>query len=285
MKSDIRELSSFTMKASVTVENHGKPSAGWYTLLWNGPHQWREEISLPGFDQIRVGGAGTVAVKRDADVVPWRVHQLEETLGYGRQGLALRPGEEAKHVRTRKVNDIEARCAEIARKEYATREICIDLSSGALIRDYPFVDKEFVPVGTKIFPHSLSFVQDGKIVAEAKVTEFTTTESLPPSNFEVPAGAVSKPSCLAPMIGRLTKKVTPQYPNSERRAHAEGTVTIYAVIGVDGSLHDPRIISGVSPGLNRASLDAVQQWRYEPYMCQNTPVEVETVVEVNFSLR
>jgi protein TonB len=57
------------------------------------------------------------------------------------------------------------------------------------------------------------------------------------------------------------------------------------VIGIDGSLHDLRIVSGVSPGLNKASLDAVEQWRYEPYKCQDTPVEVESVIQVNYSLR
>ena len=64
----------------------------------------------------------------------------------------------------------------------------------------------------------------------------------------------------------------------------QGTVYIYAVIGSDGSLHNLRIVSGVSPDLNEASLAAVQQWRYEPSTCQNTPVELESVIQVNFKL-
>ena len=56
------------------------------------------------------------------------------------------------------------------------------------------------------------------------------------------------------------------------------------MIGNDGSLHNLRIVSGVSPDMNEASLAAVQQWRYEPYTCQNTPVEVERVIEVNYKL-
>lgn len=283
-RSDIRELPSFTMRAKVKIENQDKLLEGEYALLWNGPNQWREEISFPGFDQIRIGGSGTVALKRDLDFVPLRVYQLELALGYGREHLILRPDEGIKQVRTRKLSGIEAKCAEITGKVNA-REICVDASTGALVRDHPFIDKEFAPVGAKIFPHILSYIVDGKTVAQAQVTELKTTERLPSSSFEVPAGAVSKTNCLNPTVGLLIKKANPSYPESEKRGGVQGTVSIYAVIGVDGSLHDLRVVSGVSPGLNKASLDAVQQWRYEPYKCQDTPVEVESVIEVNYSLR
>jgi protein TonB len=36
--------------------------------------------------------------------------------------------------------------------------------------------------------------------------------------------------------------------------------------------------------LMRAAIDAVQQWRYRPYMLGNEPVEVETQITVNFTL-
>jgi TonB family protein len=283
-RSGIRELPSFTMRATVKIENQGKLLEGEYALLWNGPDQWREEISFPGFDEIRIGGSGTVALKRNLDFVPLRVHQLELALGYGRGGLTLRPDEGIKQVRTRKLSGIEARCAEITGK-VNTREICVDASTGALVRDHPFIDKGFAPLGAKIFPHTLSYIEEGKTVAQAEVTELKTTERLPSSSFEVPAGAVLKPNCLNPRGGLLIKKVNPSYPESERRGRVQGTVAIYAVIGVDGSLHDLRIVSGVSPGLNKASLDAVQQWRYEPSTCQDTPVEVESVIQVDYSLR
>jgi hypothetical protein len=56
------------------------------------------------------------------------------------------------------------------------------------------------------------------------------------------------------------------------------------VIAADGILHNLRIISGVTPGLNKASLDGVEQWRYEPFTCKGKPVDVETVVFVNYAL-
>ncbi len=36
--------------------------------------------------------------------------------------------------------------------------------------------------------------------------------------------------------------------------------------------------------LQQAALDAVRSWRYKPYLLNNEPVEVETTVNVIFSL-
>jgi hypothetical protein len=44
LRANILELPSFEMKASVRIDNQGKPLDGSYTLLWNGPDQWREMI-------------------------------------------------------------------------------------------------------------------------------------------------------------------------------------------------------------------------------------------------
>ncbi len=62
-KTNIFELSSFRRKANVKVDSHGKPLNGSYQMLWNGPDQWREEISFPGYDEIQVGGKDTVWIR------------------------------------------------------------------------------------------------------------------------------------------------------------------------------------------------------------------------------
>jgi protein TonB len=36
--------------------------------------------------------------------------------------------------------------------------------------------------------------------------------------------------------------------------------------------------------LQQAAVDAVRQWRYRPYLLNNEPVEVETTVNVIFTL-
>jgi len=76
----------------------------------------------------------------------------------------------------------------------------------------------------------------------------------------------------------------PKYPEGERQSYADGSVSIYAVIAKDGVPQQFQIVSGSTPGFDKASLDAVQLWRYEPARCDYAPVDVEAVLTVNYSL-
>ena len=55
------------------------------------------------------------------------------------------------------------------------------------------------------------------------------------------------------------------------------------MIGKDGSIQNLRVVSG-HPMLIKAAVDAVQQWRYRPYLLNGEPVEVETQVRVTFTI-
>jgi protein TonB len=82
----------------------------------------------------------------------------------------------------------------------------------------------------------------------------------------------------------LIHDVAPQYPPEAGRARIEGTVVLMAVIGTDGSVKDVRVESGL-PMLAQAAIDAVRQWRYKPYMIDGEPVEVDSRITINFTLR
>jgi len=83
---------------------------------------------------------------------------------------------------------------------------------------------------------------------------------------------------------RLVKRVQPIYPVVAREEHLSGTVKMHAVIGTDGSVESLRILSGRC-SLARASVDAVRQWRYQPTLLNGTPVEIDTEIDVIFSLQ
>ena len=80
--------------------------------------------------------------------------------------------------------------------------------------------------------------------------------------------------------GLLIQKVLPTYPPIARAARVEGTVALQAVISKFENL---RVVSGPAM-LQQAAVDAVRQWRYRPYMLDGEPVEVETTINVIFSL-
>ena len=83
--------------------------------------------------------------------------------------------------------------------------------------------------------------------------------------------------------GLLLRKVTPQYPPLAKQARIQGTVVLSALIGKDGSIQNLRVVSG-HPMLTNAALEAVKEWKYKPYILNGEPVEVETTINVNFSL-
>jgi protein TonB len=82
---------------------------------------------------------------------------------------------------------------------------------------------------------------------------------------------------------RLVNKITPIFPPLARQTRQSGTVRLHAIIAKDGSIQSLDVISG-PPLLQGAALDAVRQWRYQPTLLNGEPVEVETTVDVIFTL-
>lgn len=81
----------------------------------------------------------------------------------------------------------------------------------------------------------------------------------------------------------LLNRVDPQYPPSARQAGIHGAVVMHAVIDREGAVQDIEVLSGPQP-LRAAAVEAVRQWRYEPYQLDGYAVEVETTITVNFEL-
>jgi protein TonB len=68
-----------------------------------------------------------------------------------------------------------------------------------------------------------------------------------------------------------------------RQTRISGTVRLHAIIGKDGTVRELTLESG-HPLLVQAALDAVRQWRYQPTLLNGEPVEVDTTIDVIFSL-
>ncbi|HEX3544423.1 MAG TPA: energy transducer TonB [Candidatus Acidoferrum sp.] len=82
---------------------------------------------------------------------------------------------------------------------------------------------------------------------------------------------------------KLTNKVQPMYPPLARQTRISGTVRLHAIIAKNGSVEQLEVISG-HPLLVQAALDAVRQWKYQPTTLNGENVEVDTTIDVIFSL-
>lgn len=82
---------------------------------------------------------------------------------------------------------------------------------------------------------------------------------------------------------RVINRVAPIYPPLARQARIQGTVMLREVINKSGDVQSVQLISG-HPMLAPAAIAAVKQWKYSPYLLNGEAVEVETTVQVNFTM-
>lgn len=138
---------------------------------------------------------------------------------------------------------------------------------------------EPIEVETKVM---VNFSLAGEPPAEGTVGD-TPGGSNTPVDADHPAipGRVRISSGVA--SGLVVSKVPPQYPPDARDQRIQGVVVLRAVIDKEGNVANLQLISG-HPALAPAAIDAVKQWKYRPYLLNGDPVEVETQIQVNFTL-
>lgn len=78
--------------------------------------------------------------------------------------------------------------------------------------------------------------------------------------------------------------VDPIYPVTSLSFGVSGIVILEAVIDVNGNVGSAVVRKPADPELDRAAVDAVQQWQFIPTLMNCTPVETRFNVSVNFSV-
>jgi protein TonB len=81
----------------------------------------------------------------------------------------------------------------------------------------------------------------------------------------------------------ILKKTSPIYPQLAKSARVSGVVHLAAIIAKDGTIQELHSLGGPAL-LIQAAMDAVKTWVYKPTMLNGEPVQVETTIDVNFTL-
>jgi TonB family protein len=79
---------------------------------------------------------------------------------------------------------------------------------------------------------------------------------------------------------KLVHLVSPVYPPVTGK-RLDGTVVLHVIVGQNGAVNSARYISGPT-NLKDSAVKAVLQWRYQPTLVNEVPVEVDTTVSVVF---
>ncbi len=98
------------------------------------------------------------------------------------------------------------------------------------------------------------------------------TPAAPPALYE----ASAEPPRIQ-ISGRPRRLVYPVCPET----HARGKVSLQAVVEYDGAVSRVRVLTG-DRVLAKAAIEAVRQWRYEPFFGATPHVERETNITVSF---
>lgn len=84
-------------------------------------------------------------------------------------------------------------------------------------------------------------------------------------------------------LDHLESKVLPDYPAMGIAAHIQNNEALKIVIDEQGQVVDAQVHSG-HPAFAQASLDAVKQWKYRPFLLNGAPVRVEAPVFIEYRL-
>jgi TonB family protein len=133
---------------------------------------------------------------------------------------------------------------------------------------------------------SIDFVlvdRSGKELLRSNYLETRDTRTV--ALFPAMAASAGWPFYFAGIDGVSMPKAQEMKPPSRKQnSHISGAVILSAVITTDGRIEQPRVIQGLDPDADQASLDVTKTWRFEPAKAADgTPVAVRQVFELNFA--
>ncbi len=128
-----------------------------------------------------------------------------------------------------------------------------------------------------VFTVTVAFKLDGEKDKESgKIVSISETDE------EFAKGAVKVEGEIKPP--RMTKEVSPVYPEEARQARIEGVVILAVRTDINGRVKNTKILRSI-PKLDQAAIEAVKQWVYEPLLKDGKPVEAVFTVTVRFQLK
>jgi len=74
----------------------------------------------------------------------------------------------------------------------------------------------------------------------------------------------------------------PQYTRRAREAQVVGVVVLEGTLGVDGCVRDVQLVRTLGYGLDESAMEAVQRWKFEPFLVNGVPSKTRIQGEIHF---
>lgn len=192
--------------------------------------------------------------------------------------------------------DFEARAVRIDGK--STVVIKSDAFTGFVKFDSkPDVRTLTASAGNRIYKWTIHLNGDGSGNATMDITEGASIVSTSVKTFAAATEALTaavpppppRPGEPRKLDGTMTppkviSRVEPVYPEEAKKDRISGIVILALTITEDGSVSELRVVKALPHGLDRAAVEAVSQWKFEPARREGKPVEATFNVTINFKL-
>jgi TonB family protein len=299
--SEIRSVgTAFSLQTQVTLFGaNDQHIEGTLSLLWSSPTKWREELRLPGYVRVRVGGDHKYWVQRNAPFEISVVERIDELMNVSAK-LLVRPDEKIGDPQRKTENGATRDCVDIARNPTSSRTLCFDAASGALVLDDrsqpnlpPIIQSietsrseyaNYLPWQGHFFPRTMTAFSGTAQAIRIQVNGLGPLEIIDANTFVPPGGAQEWEMCDTPQPAVPLQRTQPAYPESAQKSGEAGIVQVYVEIETNGSLSHMAIVTPPRAEFDKPTLDALTKWLYKPAMCNGTPQRMHTIITTAYGL-
>ncbi len=100
----------------------------------------------------------------------------------------------------------------------------------------------------------------------------------------LPGTAVAQPAQPALTPPRVLEAVDPTYPAEEIGSGRRPVVVLHVTIDSEGRVHEAHVDDTAGEAFDRAALEAIQHWRFEPARRDGQPIAARVRLEVHFAV-
>ena len=242
----------------------------------------RDEVSFGDYHSLNIESREHVVTVRSTELPPPEVATL---LRITPINLVRFDGDDVIHrIVTKAVAGKNAKCIEfdsIKGQKSENNELCVDPSNGTLLLENIsgelIENNDFFSFAGMLIPAKItySYVSIRRLEISQTMSELTDPIE---TVLAAPPGAETREWCTTE---RRPIGVSMPQPKPGKGGH-NIDVAIHALIGADGKVHDAVLESPERADLGAEALSLVQQWIFDPAMCNGQPNQVDARLIVHF---
>jgi len=286
----------YVMADFQTFDADGKPKdKGTFEEWWAGPEKYKISYTSSDFNQVLYHEGGKSLVTGDKGMAPlpelMAKKNLFDPLPEETEVQKNEYVEKNFDENTKSGKKVELRCIQEKTKYSPAHSNCFELdapylrvesSGGGLL----VVFNNIVKADGHYIAKQINVLNSGLAILNLNVTALEFPTDIADAMFVPPPSAVAAqvfwgdPSVVA---GKKIGGDDPHYPVNAKIDRIQGTVILSARINKAGTIDDLQVVSGPQ-ALRKSSFDAVKTWKYKPYLLNGEPVEVQTQINVIYTL-